>query len=272
MTYKIGIIGRGFVGGAIESYLKDKCDVVSYDIHDSADADQGYKNVVDHSEIIYVCVPTPQNKDGGFCKEILEQSVRLINFHAAQKTERPIVVIKSTMSPGTFDGFYNIYENIDMVVNPEFLTERTALEDIKNIKAHLIGGYSINAVHPVMEFIWSMWPTSECYYVEPTEAELIKYITNSFFAVKVSFANHIYNLCKSLGIDYEGVCDTMLAVDPRLGNLHWQVPGPDGEFGFGGKCFPKDLNGMISLFDKLNIDCDLLLAAKKYNSKIRTIR
>lgn len=269
MTYKVGIIGRGFVGGAIESYLKDKCDVVSYDIHDSVDADQGYKNVVDHSEIIYVCVPTPQNNDGSFCKEILEQSIRLINFHAAQKTERPIVTIKSTMSPGTFDDFYNVYENIYMVVNPEFLTERTAIEDVANTKIHLVGGYSLNAAQPLMDFIWEMWPNSDCYYVEPTKAELIKYITNSFFAVKVSFANHIYNLCESLGIDYKSVCDTMIAVDPRVGNLHWQVPGPDGKLGFGGKCLPKDLNGMIDLFNKLGVDCDILSASKNYNLKLR---
>lgn len=269
MTYKVGIIGRGFVGGAIEAYLKDKCNVVSYDIRDSVDADQGYKNVVDHSEIIYVCVPTPQNSDGSFCQEILERSIRLIDFHAAKKQSHTIVVIKSTMSPGTFDDLYNAYKNVYMVVNPEFLTERTAHEDVENTKVHLVGGYSINAVHPVMEFIWSMWPSSDCYYVEPIQAELIKYITNSFFAVKVSFANHIYSLCKSLGIDYESICDTMLAVDPRLGNLHWQVPGPDGKFGFGGKCFPKDLNGMIDLFNKLGVDCDTLSAAKNYNSKIR---
>ena len=269
MTYKVGIIGRGFVGGAIESYLKDKCDVVSYDIRDSLDADQGYKNVVDHSEIIYVCVPTPQNSDGSFCKDILEQSIRLIDFHAAQKSTQPIVVIKSTMSPGTFDDLYNIYKNIEMVVNPEFLTERTAKKDVQNTKKHLIGGYSINAAYPVMEFIWSMWPSTDCFYVEPTEAELIKYITNSFFAVKVSFANHIHDLCESLGIDYESISDTMIQVDPRVGDLHWKVPGPDGKLGFGGRCFPKDLNGMIELFDKLELDCDVLSAAQNYNLKIR---
>ena len=115
-----------------------------------------------------------------------------------------------------------------------------------------------------------MWADCECIFVSNTEAELIKYLTNTYFSVKVSFANHIYQLASSLGVDYDAFIQSAIKSDPRIEPTHWQVPGPDGKLGFGGKCFPKDLNGMMSLFEEQGLECPLLKAAWHYNLHIRS--
>ena len=270
-TFNVGIIGRGFVGGAIEQHLlKNNCNVLSYDISDySLEASQGYNKIVEHSDIIYVCVPTPQKNDGSFCKDILDMSIGLVSFFASAKNKDVLVLIKSTMMPGTADDLQQKYPNISIAVNPEFLTERTAFEDVSNTTKHLIGINDDGKYSLVESFCSKFWKDSQCVRATRLQAEIIKYTTNSFYSVKVAFANNIYELCKTICVDYQETSDKMIEVDPRVGELHWQVPGHDGKFGFGGKCFPKDLNGMISLFTMLDIDCSILNAAKNYNDKIR---
>tara|TARA_Y100000739_G_C20333898_1_gene340187 strand:- start:314 stop:649 length:336 start_codon:yes stop_codon:yes gene_type:complete len=100
---------------------------------------------------------------------------------------------------------------------------------------------------------------------------MIKYFTNSFLASKVSFANEMYELCCALGLDYDKVVE-YATLDNRLGNSHWSVPGPDGDFGFGGHCFPKDLSAIIKLSEKLGTTNIVLKAVDENNKKVRKNR
>ena len=102
-------------------------------------------------------------------------------------------------------------------------------------------------------------------------AELVKYVTNTFLSTKVSFANEMYKICEALELDYDKIIE-MATLDPRLGDSHWGVPGPDGDFGYGGHCFPKDLDAILSLCRDLNINTNVLKATKATNNEVRNNR
>lgn len=270
----IGIIGRGFVGNAIEKLLiKNNIDVKSYDLKDNRELNIAYEDIVQTSYIIYVCLPTPMNKDGSCCVDIVDSSLKVINYYANNNDTKPIILIKSTLVPESIKNFQEKYQNIFLVHNPEFLTERTAEQDFENSKSHLFGLSELSnnklVVTAIADFYHYIFNKCSLIFVNSTESELIKYLTNSFFAVKVAFANHIYELCYKLKIDYTKFINNAINADPRIGELHWQVPGHDGNFGFGGSCFPKDLNGMINLFHNKSLNPYVLQAAKDYNDIIR---
>ena len=270
---RIGVIGRGFVGGSMEKFLIEHShhDVEAFDARDG-DITEGYNRVVTHSELIYVAVPTPMDKNGKCHTGILEQSLGLINDLSKNRVDKPIVLIKSTMSPGTSERLKKEFSNVVIVTNPEFLTERNAYEDLRNAKYHVLGlpeGDSESLRGIFQRYHESLWVGCECIFVSNTEAELIKYTINSYLSVRVIFANHMYQLSESLGIDYNKFIQAANQTDPRLGGSHWNVPGPDGLLGFGGKCFPKDLNGMMTLFAEQGIDCPLLESAWQYNLSVR---
>ena len=100
---------------------------------------------------------------------------------------------------------------------------------------------------------------------------MIKYLTNCFLATKVSFANEMYDICESLGIDYDKVIE-YAKLDDRIGNSHWNVPGPDGDFGFGGHCLPKDLNAIIHISKKIKSTNNVIKAVLKTNDNKRNFR
>ena len=100
---------------------------------------------------------------------------------------------------------------------------------------------------------------------------MVKYMTNTYLATKVSFANEIYQICEKLNIDYDKVVEYS-TLDERLGYSHWSVPGPDEDFGFGGHCFPKDLQALISVADELDLDVDVLRSTQHTNDKVRKDR
>ena len=130
----VGVIGRGFVGGAIYKFLKDSSPhaAYSYDIKDDMDINDGYLNIIDKCEIIYVCLPTPMDNDGRCFTGIVEDSLSLLDRYAAQLSVKPIVLIKSTLVPGTSERFNLQFRALDVIINTEFLTERNAEEDFKN--------------------------------------------------------------------------------------------------------------------------------------------
>jgi len=125
--------------------------------------------------------------------------------------------------------------------------------------------------HLLSDYHSTAWPNSECIYTDPTTAEMIKTTTNSFFSTKITFANIIYDICSSLGIDYNNMIEVMQEADPRVGDIHWQVPGHDGKRGFGGKCLPKELSSMISIAKQNNINSSPLEAAENYNELVRNL-
>ena len=273
----IGVIGTGFVGSAINAFLNKWSDhhVFTYDIKDGIPADEGYQGIVMKCKMIYLCLPTPMNAEGRCHIEIVENALRLLDHHASLANKMPIVLIKSTMVPGTSQRLQSLFNSLILVTNPEFLTERTAYNDFKNASRHVLGiiDPENNPIKSILaNYHTELWGHAECLFVTPTEAELIKYVTNSYFTVKVTFANHMYQLCQTLGIEYEQWIKNAIHADPRLGENHWRVPGPDGKLGYSGSCFCKDLSGMITLFNDNEFDAVLLETAREYNNKVRPER
>jgi nucleotide sugar dehydrogenase len=273
MKYNVGIIGRGFVGSAILSHLKKQDCVreLSYDVKDDIPIDTGYSNIVKRCEFIYVCIPTPSDKDGKCFTGGIDNTLRLLSYHASRENTYPVVFIKSTMVPETTDKLQKKYPNLILVCNPEFLTERTAKEDVTNTTKHLIGlpVKERSALGLIRDYHERAWPDSKCIFTTTTEAELIKYTTNTFFSLKVTFANLLFDLCDKVDVNYSDFIESALDMDERLGALHWEVPGHDGKFGFGGKCFPKDLRGMIKLLEEKDIDPSLLKIVQASNLNSR---
>jgi UDPglucose 6-dehydrogenase len=261
----IGIIGQGFVGNAIYQKFKNYYNVLTFDL-DNSKCNSTEKELIENSEVIFVCLPTPMNQDGSCNIDIVEGVIKKINDTVKDK----IVVIKSTIVPGTTDRLNSKYENITIAFNPEFLTERNAIEDYENQNRIILGGPR-TATTKLKQVFSKVFPKAEIIKTDSTHAEMVKYLINTFLSVKVSFANEIYQLCGKLSIDYDKVVE-YATHDERLGNSHWSVPGHDGDYGFGGHCFPKDLSALISLTNELGTLNNVLDATKKTNDNVRVDR
>jgi nucleotide sugar dehydrogenase len=261
----IGIIGQGFVGGAVYHKFKNFYNVLTFDL-DESKCNSNEDELIEKSEVIFVCLPTPMNLDGSCNIDIVEGVIKKIN----EKSKDKIVVIKSTIPPGTTNNLNSKYENVIVAFNPEFLTERNAIEDYENQNRIILGGPR-TATTKLKQVFSKVFPKAEIIKTDSTHAEMVKYLINTFLSVKVSFANEIYQLCNKLNIDYDKVVEYAIH-DERLGNSHWSVPGHDGDFGFGGHCFPKDLLAIISLTNELDTLNNVLNATKKTNDAVRVDR
>jgi UDPglucose 6-dehydrogenase len=157
-----------------------------------------------------------------------------------------------------------------IVFNPEFLTEANFIEDFKNQSRIIIGGKRPYSTQ--LRSIYSkVFPNTTIIKTGSKTAEMVKYMTNTFLATKVSFANEMYQICERLGIDYDKVVEYS-TYDERLGKSHWAVPGPDGKFGFGGSCFPKDINALIKVAEDLKVVSFVLDGAWETNLNVRPER
>ena len=180
------------------------------------------------------------------------------------------VVVKSTIPPGTTKKWNEKFKNLQIVFNPEFLTEANSINDFKNQTRIIIGGPK-RASSKVRRIFTKAFPIVKIIKTDSTYAEMVKYVTNTFLATKVSFANEMYQICEKLDIDYDKVVE-YATHDERLGYSHWNVPGPDGDFGYGGHCFPKDIGALISLAHDLNVRPRMLTATECKNNDVRTNR
>jgi UDPglucose 6-dehydrogenase len=261
---KIGIIGQGFVGKAVFDKLSKHYDVLTYDINEKL-CNSSFQIIKNTCEIIFTCVPTPMNKDGSCHIEILKKIIKKLSSKKGL-----IIVNKSTVVPGTTKNFNEKFKNIDVVFNPEFLTERNAKDDYENQTRIIIGGPKSATTKLKMLFV-KVFPSAHIIKTGSSHAEMIKYFTNSFLATKVSFANEMHELCEILKLDYDKIVEYAI-LDNRLGNSHWAVPGPDADFGFGGHCFPKDLSAIIKITEDLKTTNNVLKSVKKTNDKVRKNR
>ncbi len=264
----IGIIGQGFVGNAIYQKFKNYFDVHTYDLDESKSNDT--KENVIHQQYLFLCLPTPMNTNGSCNVDIIERELENIDLIADNQEIVKTVVIKSTISPGTTQKWNKKYEALNIVFNPEFLTEANAIEDFNNQNRIILGGPR-PATTELRRLYSKVFPKAHIIKTDSTHAEMVKYLTNSFLATKVSFANEIYQVCEKLNIDYDKVVE-YATLDDRLGKSHWNVPGPDGDFGFGGHCLPKDLSALIYLAMNLNTETNVLNAVEETNDVVRTNR
>ncbi len=262
----IGIIGMGYVGTALKEGFTDCYKVETYDLDSSLSSCDSIDVLISKVQIIFVCVPTPMNKNGSCDLSIVENVIDKINCCIESKSDK-IVIIKSTIPPGTTEELNNKYQNFDIIFNPEFLTEANFIEDFKNQNRIILGG-SKTITDKVKEIYIKIFPKAKIVETGSTYAEMVKYFSNTFLATKVSFANEMKMICDKLNIDYTKVVEYS-TYDNRLGDSHWSVPGPDGKLGFGGSCFPKDINALIFLASKLGINPRLLKSVWDTNLKVR---
>ncbi len=260
----IGIIGQGFVGNAVYQKFKNFFKVFTYDIKEDL-CNSNFDTLRENCKIIFVCVPTPMKNDGFCDTSIVESVIKDLSINRGT-----IIINKSTVIPGTTEEFNKKFKKIQVLFNPEFLTERNAVNDFDNQNRIILGGPR-PATTIVKNIFSKVFPSAHIIKTGSKHAEMIKYFTNSFLATKVSFANEMYDLCKKLGLDYDKIVEYS-TLDDRLGNSHFSVPGPDGDLGFGGHCFPKDLSAIIKLTEQAGTVNYTLKSVKKTNDRVRKNR
>jgi UDPglucose 6-dehydrogenase len=258
--FKVGVIGFGFVGESQAFAFAPVADIKIFDIdinkrtHDLED--------VLNQDLVFVCIPTPMRVDG-------TQDLSLVEgfFHQVEKFKvNPIYILKSTVLPGTTKVLEDKF-NLKIVFCPEFLTEKTAKLDMLTQSRIVLGGDS-RLVANVKKMFEARFGKKHYIETDSTSAELIKYMANNFLTVKTSFMNEYYDLVKELEGDWDKIVEGVVA-DPRIGNSHTQVPGHDGKRGFGGSCFPKDINAIIEFSKALGVEMNTLEASWKTNLRVR---
>lgn len=265
----IGIVGLGFVGSAVKNahQKNSQLPIHTFDIAKESTCST-FLELYENSDLIYVCVPTPMTSDGSCDISIVERVVDEI----CENTSGKIIVIKSTIIVGTTQKLQQKYPDNIICFNPEFLTEANSYRDFLNQKVCLLGIDTtvdnfiktdiFNNIKSVIDNIEYSEITT------PTAAEFFKYTANTFLAAKVSFANEMFKLAQSLNVNWDHVSN-ILQQDSRLGKTHWKVPGPDGNFGWGGSCFPKDLSALLNLAKQLNVPMPVLQAVWNRNKTDR---
>ena len=270
----IGVIGNGFVGSAVRFGFSPGtgCDaeVRVYD-KDSSKSVDTIEDTVNKSEFIFLSVPTPSNKDGSMNLDIVKRALQDISD--VNKRGDNVILLRSTVTPGTTRKLQEQFDNLRIVFNPEFLTERSAKYDFINQSRVIIGGgdTDIQMYHTERVAELFRWRFGESIPVIETTwetAELIKYMCNCFFATKVSFMNEMYQIAKKCDVDWESALDGFVR-DGRVGHSHMNIPGPDGKFGFGGSCFPKDIQAIINYGESLDLNMNTLKGVWNTNLEVR---
>jgi nucleotide sugar dehydrogenase len=269
---KIGIVGRGFVGSAVEFGFSAQtgCDaqVKIYD-KDPLKSIHTLEETVNKSDFIFLSVPTPSNLDGSMHLGILESALQEIQ--SVNKRKDNIILIRSTVVPGTTTKLCKKFKKLNIVFNPEFLTERSAKFDFINQSRFILGGRKRNTARVAELYRWRFGDSVPCIETNFETAEMIKYMNNCFFATKVSFLNEMRQIADKSSIDWDLAVEGFVR-DGRIGHSHLAVPGPDGRYGFGGSCFPKDVQAMINFGEQLNLNMNTLKGVWKTNLEVRPER
>jgi UDPglucose 6-dehydrogenase len=259
MSTHLGFVGAGFVGGAMIRAFSGYFPMTVYDLGKGIGS---LDDIVDKSDVIFVAVPTPMRKDGSCDTRIIEEVLLEIDGKLTQKTE---VVVRSTCPPQFFLQIHEKLNRTTLVFMPEFLTERTADLDFINAPRYIFGVYHPNLPLKVADVFEERFPRTRQTKMTWEEASLVKYGTNVFFTIKIAFFNELYKLAEGMDANPEEVIAEILQ-DGRIGRSHFQVPGHDGDFGFGGHCFPKDSQAFCAFADGWH---HMAMAAWDVNQQVR---
>lgn len=252
---KIGIIGVGYVGGVLKFWFeKQKYQLFLYDKYKKI----GSVQEVNKADIVFICVPTPYLKNKGYDDSAVRES--LGNLKAGK-----IVVIKSTILPGSTERYQEEFFKLKILFNPEFLTERNALKDFFNPDRQIVG-YTKKSKKFARKILNILPPAPHQKIIPASEAEMVKFMANSFLALKVVFANEFYNLCRRLNIDYEKVKEGV-GEDKRIGPSHLDI-FRDNYRGYGGSCLPKDIKTILDFARTKKSKLELLEKARLINKKL----
>ena len=265
----ISIIGNGFVGSAV-AYGFSQFQPKVYDVdpqRSQCSLDEALAQAC-----IFVCLPTPMvSVEGGKANLSIMRGF----FKSIEKrTVDGVFVVKSTVPVGTTKQLQKTFPQFKFVHNPEFLTAANAKNDFVNADRTVIGSSDISALQTVLELYQRQFPDIPVHVMTSDESELVKYTANCFLAVKTMFFNEIKLLSESFDADYSKIVAGVTA-DRRIGVSHTRVPGPDGDYGFGGTCFPKDINALIHTIDTIEYNqkklpsSDILKAVWERNKQVR---
>lgn len=265
---KIGVIGMGFVGGATASILSKCHKIIPYD---KFKGEHTSPSKLINAEVIFICVPTPMSEKGEMNYSAIYDSIAILEviFEDVSLDKRPLIVIRSTAVSGTTLSLANEY-NFNFAFNPEFLRQDHAIEDMQKTDRVVIGVSRDEDFYTIKDIYKPIFPDAKYIKTDTDTAEMIKYSSNVILTGQIAIANEIYQICEASGIDYNKVKDVIL-LDKRIGR-NIDVPGPDGKFGFGGACFPKDLNALIYLSRENNYRPYLLEEIWRLNQDVREFK
>ena len=258
----VAIIGHGFVGKAIDECFPDVNKLIVDIKYETKVSDL----VSFKADIIFIALPTPMNDNGHINDEIIVDVFNEINKYEVNS----VLVLKSTATPNTIRKLSNI--NDKLVYSPEFLREKSALEDLINSRINILSG-SIEQCRYVQRIFnkFSIIKNTEFQFTDYETASMLKYSINAFLASKVIFFNQLKEIFDS--DRFEGCWDSFLdliSLDPRLSNSHMKVPGHDGKKGYGGACFPKDVSALIKYAEDIDVNLSLLKEVHSSNNLIRS--
>ena len=265
---KIGIIGKGFVGSAVEYGFSCNSNfntqIKVYDKNPDL-SKNSLNETINDSEIIFVSVPTPSNKNGTINLEIVEEVLFSID---KCRNNNSIILLRSTLIPGSCEYFAKKFHKLNIVFNPEFLTEKNANYDFINQSRIILGGKKKFTKKVAELYNWRFENNIPIIETNFQTAELIKYMNNCFLATKVSFMNEMKLISSKIGVDWNKAVEGFIG-DPRVGHSHVNVPGNDGKPGFSGSCFPKDLQAIIRFAESIDVDTEVLKGAWETNLRVR---
>lgn len=263
----IGVIGYGYVGRATGEGFATNPDNKIFWFDKFKESPNTIDEVIEKSEFIFIAVPTPIFEDySGMDMSIVTGVVDEVAPKIAGTDK--ILIIKSTSLPGTTRKMAKKYPNVNFVMNPEFLTQENANRDFLKPFRTIIGAETKDMGERIVKLYSTILSSDQSYFIMDTvSAEVAKYMSNLILASKVIFANEFYELSHKVGANYLDVKKGVEA-DPRIGT-HLGAPGPDGDMGFGGACFPKDTIGILGIAKALKVDMSVLQAVWDKNLKVR---
>lgn len=258
---KIAIMGAGMVGGAVGRYFALK--QIPVGMYDPPKGMEDVSVLAD-ADVIFVAVPTPFYLDGrGFDDSFLKLALNTI------PGEGKTIILKSTILPGTTDKMQELFLQHKILFNPEFLTETRVDQDMQNPNRQIVGYTEKSRCDA--ELVLDLLPSAPFRKIVPAkEAEFVKYFGNAFYALKVAYANQMFDLCERLGVSYDMVKECG-AAEPWVGGMHLEVMHK-GYRGYGGKCLPKDTRAILQLAHLYGMDMTLLQAAESYNNSLAKIQ
>jgi nucleotide sugar dehydrogenase len=266
----VGICGVGIVGSAICSFFSQAALQPSITVHlyDKFKPAINNLNVLLATDVLFICLPTPfdTSLQAYEMTEVTETLSRLNDAHYTG-----IILLKSTVEPLYCQFMNNLYPSLFIMHNPEFLTARQAKEDFQNQKHIVLGGTAQSAVKlpAIAEFYKTFFPRAVISQTDANSSSLMKMACNSFYATKIQFFNEIYHLSQALSVDYGHLQDLMTTQNDWIHPMHTQVPGPDGQFSFGGACLPKDCAALKAICHTYNVNNAMLATTLSEQQKTR---
>lgn len=252
---KFTSIGYGYVGSAVGEALREKYDLEIIDpVLGFVEEEHKF-----HVDGIILCLPAPTLEDGSIDYSLIEHYLIKIK----QMNSNVPVLIKSTILPDFAKRINIINENANF--SPEYLTAVNAKEDFKKSKFMVFSGAHGEFWEKVFKECLAIEQVVHC---EPYQASFMKYAINSFLATKVTWFNELYKLYSNYGGNFNELIE-LVQLDKRMGESHMAVPGPDGEFGFGGACFPKDTKAFATFAESNNQNLELIEHSIDLNKKFR---